>query len=91
MTIDKERLRQLVADPKAKTKAIAKALGYTNDATFYYALKMDAEAKEIFDSRPGARAKSGTKKSSKRATRKGSKKSTSADTPPPHAACQARC
>lgn len=73
--IDKNKLRELVADPKARTKDIAKALGFTNDATFYYALKIDAEAKEIFDSRRGARAKGPKDPGAKKVGKKSSKKS----------------
>lgn len=81
--IDKDKLRELIADPKAKTKDIAKALGFTNDATFYYALKIDTEAKEIFDSRPGARTKG--PKTSAKSSRKGGKKSSAKSAAPPPA------
>lgn len=70
MQIDIDKLRELVADPKAKTKDIVAALGFKNDVTFYYNLKQDPEAKAIFDARPGARAKSA--KSSAKAPRKSS-------------------
>jgi hypothetical protein len=76
--IDKDKLRELIADPKAKTKDIFIALGFNSDASFYYALKNDAEAKEIFDSRPGARAK-GPKTS---ATKEGKKSSAKSAAPP---------
>lgn len=77
MQIDKNKLRELVSDPKAKTKTVWAGLGFNSDANFYYSLKQDPEAKQIFDSRPGRHAHHGgaQKSSAKQGSKKSSKKS----------------
>src|SRR5260370_28814019 len=88
--IDKEKLKELIAaDPKVKTERIWKGLGFKNNVTFYYHLKKDPEAKQMFvDAKKAAiAAGNGGKISTRKPGKKKRKKTHKNAAPPPRSPC----
>jgi hypothetical protein len=102
--IDKDKLRELAADPKNKVPDIWAGLGFNNDAAFYYHLNKDAEAKRIFKegrkavitARSGGDAgalpdgRASARRPKRRAGKKSKKKAAKRAAPPPQRSCQSR-
>src|SRR5260370_10878134 len=86
--IDKEKLKELIAeDQKVKTERIWRGLGFKNDVTFYYHLKKDPEAKQMFvDAKKAAiGARNGGKASARKPGKKSRKKAAKRAAPPRNA------
>lgn len=83
--IDKDKLRELAADPNAKTKDIFKGLGFNNYATFAYQLNKDPDAKRVFEeTRSAAKINGGggVKASAKKPRRRSQKRAAKRSAPP---------
>jgi hypothetical protein len=60
--MDKDKLRELLADANATTESIYSGLGYNNEAALYYHLKKDPEAKALFSEWRALHRRSGSGK-----------------------------